>query len=770
MTWQEVAQRIAQANPGLKGPALLYALKNALPFMQQDSRMWYQLLQAEMQREQMATRRGIAEEGFALRDKLATMSDATKKELFEKGIISKEDIAASQITSRETIAGEKTASQEKIAKEKIDAAMERLTVSYGFKEAIKQMDIDARRDLQEYLEAGREARSVRAQGGLAEREEMREHAALDRLQASAGFKKELAGLNNTEKEKLQGLSEMWRNYRTGLQVAERAREADIRQKSTSEALAERTREFDASYKLKLDTLQERVEQDLRTSKIRQEAIDQRAAAAREKLEAGAIDSQSVELTAQAIYSYRQPPFVGYAGQRPYGRAVMARVQQIGQERGRPYDVTNWSGKKRMIDNFASGPEGRSARSIYVADQHMQVLHNLKTTMDVAMSNSPNATPALLAVKNWIRTNVKGAPEPNSFDAIRNIIAIEVIKAVSVAGGSAMERMEQAGKINPNMNLNTIDYLLGKYREIMAGQIAGLKKQWGAFADPRDFDEKFGQNYENFSPVGGPGAQPTKPQTPTDRGFKWEKSQREDDDNVIQMTGEGPGGMQVAGMGDVFRRMGGKIKEGLGFQSQDPQSGAMVPAPFARPGQGGMMQPGEVVPSVPRMQAEGKTPRGRTIGDQQLSDWLGIAKKGMDPAEEKSMLTRQRDFLEQHETGFAGIRGGQNIALNPKDVSKALDLVEARLDAIKFEQEFATPFLKARKLPSAYDKPKTPAPPVEPPKKKLAGTKLARKPRPKPEDKGKIPETAGHKYGMPEFDNPDQAWRALRLWLDETSGK
>lgn len=114
-TFQELAASIVKANPGIDPAVLASAVQLASPLMQTDSRMWYRLLQAELQQERLQQQLDIAKMNLAGRTNVAEIGAESRKDVAQIGAASRETVAGENISSREKIAGANIQSREGIA-------------------------------------------------------------------------------------------------------------------------------------------------------------------------------------------------------------------------------------------------------------------------------------------------------------------------------------------------------------------------------------------------------------------------------------------------------------------------------------------------------------------------------------------------------------------------------------------------------------------------------------------------------------------------------
>ncbi|MGN6704404.1 MAG: hypothetical protein ACTHKB_15750 [Burkholderiaceae bacterium] len=179
---------------------------------------------------------------------------------------------------------------------------------------------------------------------------------------------------------------------------------------------------------------------------------------------GGLD-ENAERTAQAIASGRLPPPSGMALTNPKNQRILGRVMEINPN----YDYTDVTAKKTAATAFTTGAQGNTLRSLSTASDH---LDHLGTLVDAL--NNGNVQ-LFNKAKNAYET-ATGSTAPTNFDAIKNIVGQEVVKAIVAAGGSAGEREEAAKTF---MNASSPAQLKGaiqQYRIVIDAQKDNLLQQ------------------------------------------------------------------------------------------------------------------------------------------------------------------------------------------------------------------------------------------------------------------------------------------------------
>jgi len=200
--------------------------------------------------------------------------------------------------------------------------------------------------------------------------------------------------------------------------------------------------------------------------------------------------EDLEANAQLIASYRAKPIEGYSMRAPGGAAVMRRVLEINPG----YDSKVFNTGKLAEVAFASGKQGNTIRSFNVALNHLD-------TLDKAAENLGNMSfrPGN-QLYNYVSEQL-GQPAPTEFSAIKKIVGDEIVKAVIGGGGGVADREEAANTISRANSPEQLKQVMAKYRDLMKGQLSGLRQQYIASTGKQDFDKFLTQ--EGLTAAGRP---------------------------------------------------------------------------------------------------------------------------------------------------------------------------------------------------------------------------------------------------------------------------
>lgn len=131
---------------------------------------------------------------------------------------------------------------------------------------------------------------------------------------------------------------------------------------------------------------------------------------------------------------------------------------------------NRAAEQQTLKSFSGGIEGRTKRSMNTATDHLFTLEEAANALkngDIRLFNS---------IGNRVNKEI-GVAAPTSFDAVKKIVAGEIVKATTGSAGALGDRQEVEASImsanSPEQLLEGISY----YKKLMAGQLQSLELQW-----------------------------------------------------------------------------------------------------------------------------------------------------------------------------------------------------------------------------------------------------------------------------------------------------
>lgn len=185
-------------------------------------------------------------------------------------------------------------------------------------------------------------------------------------------------------------------------------------------------------------------------------------------------------TFEAIANYDAPmsSFSQFKGMPRY--IALNTVRAINPD----YNATYYNEANKARSAFGTGPQGDAVRAFNVGISHLDTLNNAVDALgnsDVRVWN---------AMKQRVQTELGLSTAPTSMDAIKPIVAAEVTKAIIGARMTEGDRQEIAAGLRKDLATMNLKDVIGKYQELMGGQLRGLERQFVTSTHgAKDFDDK-----------------------------------------------------------------------------------------------------------------------------------------------------------------------------------------------------------------------------------------------------------------------------------------
>jgi hypothetical protein len=139
--------------------------------------------------------------------------------------------------------------------------------------------------------------------------------------------------------------------------------------------------------------------------------------------------------------------------------------------------------KAALKDFTSGISARRVTANNTAINHLE-------TMDKLASDLNNRDTRIFNAAGNAFAAATGQTAPTSFDAAKQLVAAEVIKAVVSNGGGVTERQEAAQNFSRANSPQQLREVINTYRELLGGQLQSLEGQYKAGTGRDDFRTKF----------------------------------------------------------------------------------------------------------------------------------------------------------------------------------------------------------------------------------------------------------------------------------------
>lgn len=193
----------------------------------------------------------------------------------------------------------------------------------------------------------------------------------------------------------------------------------------------------------------------------------------------------------SIGQYKSPESVALSRVPPALKSqVMAQVMQKYPD----YDPSTYGAKQKAARDFSTGTQGNSMRSFAVAGQHLDQLGTLVDALDNGNTQLFNKIANSYSEKT-------GNPAPTNFDAAKDVVSKEVVKAIVAGGGGVAEREELSRLMDSAKSPAQLKGVIQQYRNLMGAQHDALLQQRRAAGLPDS-------TLPNYGDTAAPAAVPT----------------------------------------------------------------------------------------------------------------------------------------------------------------------------------------------------------------------------------------------------------------------
>lgn len=176
-----------------------------------------------------------------------------------------------------------------------------------------------------------------------------------------------------------------------------------------------------------------------------------------------------------------------------------------------YDQNTFGSRAKAIKDFSTGQQGNSIRSFDVAIDHLDTLQKYSDALksgDVRLINQ---------LRNaWLRET--GSALPTNVQAVAPIVGAEVSKAIIGSNNALADREELRKPLQIANSPEQISGAIEGYKNLMAGQLKGLKKQYEDTTGKKDFNTRIRDNTRRVLLGDGQGSDAQPNVTAT--GVKW----------------------------------------------------------------------------------------------------------------------------------------------------------------------------------------------------------------------------------------------------------
>jgi len=151
-------------------------------------------------------------------------------------------------------------------------------------------------------------------------------------------------------------------------------------------------------------------------------------------------------------------------------------------------------KTKVNKDFSTGLQGRQVTAFNTAIDHLATMDKLAD----ALKNKD--VKAINSLSNIVARQT-GEPAPTNFDAAKQIVTAEIIKAVVASGGGVRERQEAENNFATANSPAQLKGVINTYKQLLGGQLNSLGLQYEQGTGRTDFSKKLTSDakteYENI---------------------------------------------------------------------------------------------------------------------------------------------------------------------------------------------------------------------------------------------------------------------------------
>lgn len=173
-------------------------------------------------------------------------------------------------------------------------------------------------------------------------------------------------------------------------------------------------------------------------------------------------------------------------------AILARAKQLNPD----FRQTDYSSQEKAARDFATGMQGRAINSFNVGLEHLDQLGDLSDALKNGNMQAINL--AGNKVSKWT-----GSAAPVNFDAAKQIVAAEIVKAITGSGGALADREEISKTINAANSPEQLKGVIDTMKGLMVGQLHGLQRQYESTLGKKDFYKRLTPAAQRLTGIAGP---------------------------------------------------------------------------------------------------------------------------------------------------------------------------------------------------------------------------------------------------------------------------
>ena len=248
-----------------------------------------------------------------------------------------------------------------------------------------------------------------------------------------------------------------------------------------------------------------------------------------------VNDATMDMMAHTYLTTGTLPSLGMgAGNAALKAKILSRAAELGTAYGKkPEEIAamvregkaDTASAASTVKDFASGVGARRVAALNTALNHLETVDKLALDLGNSDVRIFNAAAQMFA-------KATGNPAPTNFDAARQLVAAEVIKAVVANGGGVAERQEAQDQFRTANSPAQLKQVVETYRELLGGQLLSLEQQYTTGSGRKDFTERLSPATKSLLKKVSPAAPPTADKFVTGKQYKDAKG------NVATYLGNG----------------------------------------------------------------------------------------------------------------------------------------------------------------------------------------------------------------------------------------
>jgi hypothetical protein len=148
-----------------------------------------------------------------------------------------------------------------------------------------------------------------------------------------------------------------------------------------------------------------------------------------------------------------------------------------------YNARDFALQTSAEKSFNTGKQGDKTRSLNVAVSHLGTLDTAATALqsgDIRVFNQFKQA--------WQRETGKAAP--TNFNAVKELVADEIVAAVVPGVGALADRKALKDTIMAKSSPAQLQGVIKQYKELLGGQLGGLEQQYSAATGKTNFQQRY----------------------------------------------------------------------------------------------------------------------------------------------------------------------------------------------------------------------------------------------------------------------------------------